>query len=261
LEDQCVITRQVTVAGGVFAPGHLGELTQLVPIGVSADRERAVEDPGPALVGGGVPAGRLLVPQGGVSGRVAQAHRGAGRPAGGRADGRRAGPGTPPGRGRAAAVLVRLAPRPGRGSWRSRDVVARAAGVRDRRDRHDRAGQPGEPDPVHQGGGHHGGTGYPQTRLLALVACGTRTLIDAVFGPVTSGETTYAAGWLIAAIAAIATTKADALVRVKTGRYAPALPVMRRHGDGSCLSRFGGVPRVVDARITITTTAGRRAGC
>ncbi len=31
MEDQCVITRQVTVAGGVFAPGHLGELTQIVP--------------------------------------------------------------------------------------------------------------------------------------------------------------------------------------------------------------------------------------
>ena len=40
--------------------------------------------------------------------------------------------------------------------------------------------------------GNHGGTGYPQLRLLALVACGTRTLIDAVFGPTTSGETTYA---------------------------------------------------------------------
>jgi Insertion element 4 transposase N-terminal len=31
LEDQCVITRQVAVAAGVFAPGHLGELTQIVP--------------------------------------------------------------------------------------------------------------------------------------------------------------------------------------------------------------------------------------
>jgi hypothetical protein len=40
--------------------------------------------------------------------------------------------------------------------------------------------------------GNHGGTGYPQLRLLALVACGTRTLIDAVFGPTTTGETTYA---------------------------------------------------------------------
>ncbi len=31
MEDQCVITRQITVAPGVFAPGHLGELTQIVP--------------------------------------------------------------------------------------------------------------------------------------------------------------------------------------------------------------------------------------
>ena len=44
--------------------------------------------------------------------------------------------------------------------------------------------------------GNHGGTGYPQVRLLALVACGTRTLIDAVFGSTTKGETTYAPGLL-----------------------------------------------------------------
>ena len=31
MEDQCVIARQVVVAAGVFAPGHLGELTQIVP--------------------------------------------------------------------------------------------------------------------------------------------------------------------------------------------------------------------------------------
>ena len=31
MEDQCVITREITVAPGVFAPGHLGELTQIVP--------------------------------------------------------------------------------------------------------------------------------------------------------------------------------------------------------------------------------------
>jgi len=31
----------------------------------------------------------------------------------------------------------------------------------------------------HRGGGHHGGTGYPMIRMLALVACGTRTIIDA----------------------------------------------------------------------------------
>jgi hypothetical protein len=31
LPGQCVITREIAVAEGVFAPGHLGELTQIVP--------------------------------------------------------------------------------------------------------------------------------------------------------------------------------------------------------------------------------------
>ena len=46
---------------------------------------------------------------------------------------------------------------------------------------------------VHRkGGGNHGGTGYPMIRLLALVACGTRTLLGATFGPASRGETRYA---------------------------------------------------------------------
>jgi hypothetical protein len=39
--------------------------------------------------------------------------------------------------------------------------------------------------------GHHGGSGYPLLRLVALVACGTRSLIAAVYGPTSNGETTY----------------------------------------------------------------------
>jgi len=35
--------------------------------------------------------------------------------------------------------------------------------------------------------------GYPQIRLVALVACGTRAIIDAVFGPAADGEPAYAA--------------------------------------------------------------------
>jgi Insertion element 4 transposase N-terminal len=31
LPGQCVITREIAVAEGIFAPGHLGELTQIVP--------------------------------------------------------------------------------------------------------------------------------------------------------------------------------------------------------------------------------------
>ncbi|MEY9969409.1 hypothetical protein ABIA33_007497 [Streptacidiphilus sp. MAP12-16] len=30
MQEKSVITREVEVAGGVFAPGHLGELTQVV---------------------------------------------------------------------------------------------------------------------------------------------------------------------------------------------------------------------------------------
>ena len=123
--------------------------------------------------------------------------------------------------------------------------------------------------------GHHGGSGYPLLRLLALVACGTRTLIDAVFGPTSSGETTYAqqllgslkAGMIVLCdrnfaagklIAAIAATKAEVLVRCKNGRK---LPVLARFPDGSYRSLLGGVAvRVVDAEITIATSAGRVTG-
>jgi hypothetical protein len=35
--------------------------------------------------------------------------------------------------------------------------------------------------------GNHGGAGYPTVRLSALLTCGTRSVIDAVFGPITTG--------------------------------------------------------------------------
>jgi hypothetical protein len=123
--------------------------------------------------------------------------------------------------------------------------------------------------------GNHGGTGYPQVRLLALVACGTRTLIDAVFGPTASGETTYAprllpslrSGMILLAdrnfaaqglLADIARTGADVLVRLKNGRKTP---ILARLPDGSCLSTLGGLRvRVIDCEITVTTTAGTHTG-
>jgi hypothetical protein len=126
-----------------------------------------------------------------------------------------------------------------------------------------------------QPGGVNGGSSYPTLRLLALVACGTRTIIDAVFGPVSSGETTYAprllpslhTGMLLLAdrnfaagalLRQVAQTGADFLVRTKTGNGAPILPVQRRLPDGSYLSTFGKTTvRVIDADITLTTKAGR----
>jgi len=127
--------------------------------------------------------------------------------------------------------------------------------------------------------GHHGGSGYPLIRLLALVACGTRTVIDAVFGPTSGGEITYAyrltrsmrPGMIVLAdrnfaagklITAITRTGAPVLVRCKSaGSTGPKLPVLRRLPDGSYLSVLAGVSvRVIDAEITIATTAGRHTG-
>ncbi|WP_268815970.1 IS4 family transposase [Amycolatopsis alkalitolerans] len=125
-----------------------------------------------------------------------------------------------------------------------------------------------------KGGSSHGtSTGYPMVRVLALVACGTRTIIDAVFGSDRTGEIGYAhqllgsarAGMIVLAdrnfaastwIAALAATRADLLVRVKNQRR---LPVCKILPDGSFLSRIGRVEvRVITAQVTITTSEGCR---
>jgi hypothetical protein len=125
-----------------------------------------------------------------------------------------------------------------------------------------------------KGGNYHGGTGYPMIRLLALLACGTRTIIDATFGATSVGETSYAPALLgalrrgmivlgdrnfaaSALITAIADTGADLLIRTKSGRR---LPVCRRLPDRSYVSRIGPVEvRVIRAEITIATSSGRRS--
>jgi hypothetical protein len=122
---------------------------------------------------------------------------------------------------------------------------------------------------------NHGAGGYPTIRMLAVVACGTRHIIDAVFGPASLGETGYAprlarslhAGMLLLAdrnfaaatlIADLAATGADLLIRCKTGRR---LPIQRHYRDGSHLSRLGTTTvRVIDAEITISTSLGRQTG-
>src|SRR4051794_4868935 len=125
-----------------------------------------------------------------------------------------------------------------------------------------------------KGGSHHGGTGYPLVRLLAVVACGTRALLATAFGTTSRGEPAYAAelvaglhpGMLLLAdrnfaaaelIAGIDRAGADLLIRVKAGRR---LPVCRRCGDGSWISRIGPVEvRVIRCAITVATAAGRRS--
>jgi hypothetical protein len=124
--------------------------------------------------------------------------------------------------------------------------------------------------------GGNGGSGYPLLRLLAVVCCGTRTVIDATFGSALTGETSYApplltrslrTGMIVLAdrnfaaqkiITAITSTGAHLLIRCKANRKLPAL---HRHTDGSYLSMWNQTPvRVIEAQITIATSNGTRTG-
>jgi len=268
------------VAGGRFAPGHVGELTQIVPFDMvdaalaeaGAAQKRVRDLPSRVVVYlllaaalfaelgypqvwtkmiAGLDGLAVATP---TAGALAQARRRIGvAPL------------------RALFDLLR-GPAAGRATtgvyWRGRLVTAidgtmmccpdTAANLRVYR----------------RGGGHHGGTGYPMIRVLALVACGTRTIIDATFGSTSVGETTYThhllgalrRGMILLAdrnfaakdlIAAVADTGAELLIRVKTGR---TLPVCRRLGNGSYVSRIGAVEvQVINCEITISTEAGHRS--
>ncbi|WP_328988392.1 IS4 family transposase [Kribbella sp. NBC_01245] len=124
--------------------------------------------------------------------------------------------------------------------------------------------------------GSHGGSGYPLLRLMVVVCCGTRTIIDAAFGSALIGETRYAPpllarslrrGMIVLAdrnfaarqvITAITDAGADLLIRCKDNRK---LPVLQRHRDGSYLSMWDTTPvRVIEAEVTIATSNGRRTG-
>lgn len=118
-------------------------------------------------------------------------------------------------------------------------------------------------------------SGYPQVLLIALVACGTRAVIDAVFGPRKPGEPVLGrrllrslhSGMVVlldrgfatnAFLEAVADTGADFLARLSAVRKPP---VLHRFDDGSFLSRIGTAEvRIIECEITIATTAGRHTG-
>ncbi|MFD4144717.1 IS4 family transposase, partial [Streptomyces sp. NPDC058572] len=126
-----------------------------------------------------------------------------------------------------------------------------------------------------KGSNQYATSGYPQICLTALVACGTRAIIDAAFGPRSHGETVYGKrlmrslhqGMLVLLdrgfsgnpfLTAVAGTEAAFLARISAARKPP---VLTRYGDGSFLSRFGTVTvRIIECEITITTSAGRHTG-
>jgi hypothetical protein len=131
-----------------------------------------------------------------------------------------------------------------------------------------------------RGGGDAGpGQGaYPAMRLVVLMACGTRALIDAAFGPVRgkgTGEATLAAGVLPGSLRpgmllladrnfysyrlwrAAAATGAELLWRVTGDMH---LPVVRELPDGSWLTHVND-PRAVQARLRKNGQRRRRSSC
>ena len=107
--------------------------------------------------------------------------------------------------------------------------------------------------------------GYPMLRLLTIVECGSRTIIDAVFGSFRVGETTYAPRLLgslkpgmvllgdrnfasAALMEQIADTGAHLLIRCKNGRRFQAVEHL---ADGTMIALLGVTRvRVIDAAIT-----------
>ncbi len=281
MEDQCVIARKVTVAAGAFAPGHLGELTQIVPF----------EMAGQALAATGTTQARIRVLPSRVVVYLLLAgclfaelgyrqvwHKltaGLGKlPVASPGDNAlwqaRARLGAAPLRWlfdllRGAATAVTA----GSVRWHGLLVCAIDGTTMSIPD------SPRNLAVYGKQAGNHGGSGYPLLRLVALVACGTRTIIDAVFGPASCGELdctrrlrrSLHAGMLVlldrnfdaaALIGQLAATSAHLLVRLRSNRK---LPVLRRYHDGSWLSQIGTVQvRVIECEITIATSAGRHTG-
>jgi hypothetical protein len=281
LDTQSVITHTITVAGGRFAPGHLGELTQHLPFEMVDEALTATRTTQsrlrdlPSRVVVYLLLAACLFPEVGYLGvwrKLTDPLTGLplATPTAGGLSQARCRVGVAPLRW--LFDLLRGPAATARGPairWRGLLVCAIDGTTLTVPD------NPRMLTRFRKQRGNHGGTGYPQIRLVALLACGTRTVIDAVFGPTTLGETTYTprllpslrAGMILLGdrnfgaqdlLAQIAATEADLLVRLKNGRK---IPVLARYRDGSYLSSLGRLRvRIIECEITIATTAGRHTG-
>jgi hypothetical protein len=281
---QSVITRVVRVAAGPFAPGHLGELTQQVPfemidtvLAQSRCVQQRVRDLPSRVVVYLLLAGCLFAELGyrqvwqrlvtGLEGLPVADPSEAGLTKA------RARVGPQPLRALFDLLRGPVASMAGPVRWRGMLVCAIDGTMLFAADSAANLARFSK-----QRGGRTGGSSYPMLRLVTIMACGTRSVMDAVFGPITCGETTYAkdllarlpAGVLLLAdrnfaaghlLKIVTGRHAHLLVRAKTGRGGPKLPVLQRFPDGSYRSVFGGQSvRVIDAEVSIKTKAGTVTG-
>jgi hypothetical protein len=281
LVDQIAITRTVRVAAGRFAPGHLGELTQLIPFEMVDEvlagtrrlqhRVRLL----PARVVVYLLLAGVLFAELGYGQVWAQLTAGLSELALATPTGsalRQARQRLGPAPLRALFDLLR-GPAPSSATtglrWRGLLLTVIDGTVLSAAD------APAVLARYPKHGSAQGSVGYPSLRLSALLTCGTRSVIDAVFDSIKVGELdqaralarnlktgmllladrNYAAASLLQTLAA---TGADLLIRCKNGRR---LPVITGYHDGSWLSTIGALRvRVIDAQITVTTSEGTRTG-
>lgn len=276
------ITKTITVAAGVFAPGHLGELTQIVPFeladGVLADARAAERRLRllPSRVGIYFVLALGLFPRAGYLGvwaRLTAALDGLGLavPSARALRDLRRRIGVAP----VKALFEALA---GPAAW------PRTPGVcfgRYRTVAFDGCKTIKVPDTARNRGwlgkmnAANGETGYPVIQLMTLVETGTRALLGAAFGTTADGEITWARRLLHLLDATmlvlldrgfdggeflreVAATKAQFLVRLTSTRRPP---VLRHLPDGSFISLIGGVKvRIIEASVTVTCHDGTRYG-
>lgn len=282
---KCAISafsRTVKVAEGVFAPGHLGELTQHVPFELVDDvlvQTRAVEErlrQLPSRVGVYFLLALAMFPALGYARVWDKLTAGLG-PLGG----------VRPSEKALRDLRRRLGPAPLKMLFETlAGPVARPStpGVRYRRWRTvavDGCSSIKAPDQprirrwlgkiCRQGVWD----GYPMLRLTALCETGSRALLGAVFGPTSCGELGYAVrllpllkqDMLLLAdrgfasddfLTRAAATGAHLLVRLKKQRTPAVLATLP---DGSYLTRINGRKlRIIEAHITLTTSEGQRTG-
>jgi Insertion element 4 transposase N-terminal/Transposase DDE domain len=276
------ITRTITVAAGVFAPGHLGELTRIVPFEMAdavleetRTRERRLRTL-PSRAGLYFMLALGLFPQAGYLGVWAELTAaldglglGVPSPKALRGLRRRLGPAPLRALFEMLAGPLGQPSTPGVRFGRYRTVAfdgCRSLKVPD---------TPRNRAWLGKMNAALGETGYPVIQLMTLAETGTRALAGAVFGTTADGELDWArkllhlldatmlvlmdrgfdAGEFLAQVAA---ARAQFLVRLNATRRPP---VLARLPDGSAPSLIGGVKvRIIAASVIITCHDGTSYG-
>jgi Insertion element 4 transposase N-terminal/Transposase DDE domain len=276
------ITTTITVAAGVFAPGHVGELTRVVPFELidavleeTGARERRLRLL-PSRVGVYFVLAMCLFPRPGYLGiwaklTAALGGLGLASPSAKALRELRRRIGIAPLKALFETLAGPLGQRctPGARFGRYRTVAfdgCKSLKVPDTRRNRSWLGKMKA---------SLGETGYPVIQLMTLVETGTRALAGAVFGTTATGELDWArkllhlldatmlvlmdrgfdAGDFLAEVAA---TKAQFLVRLRSVRRPPVLAHLP---DGSFISLIGGVKvRIIEASVTVTCHDGTTYG-